>query len=102
MMPPVREKLYEDADTEVLCDYMFNRTKVALHLTFKEGAWTPSKFKRYQQIFKGMLKDFEDKKYAEVYATPFENDVKAQKLIVMFGLKEFDRKSGCVLMKREI
>jgi hypothetical protein len=84
MMPPVREKIYEDADTEVLCDYMCNRTK------------------RYKQIFKGMLKDFEDKKYTEVYATPFENDVKAQKLITMFGFKEFARNGGFVLMKRGV
>ena len=102
MMPPVREKLYEDNDIEVLCDYIINQTKVALHLTLKEGAWTPAKFKRYQQIFKGMLKDFEDKKYTEVYATPFENDVKAQKLITMFGFKEFARNGGFVLMKRGV
>jgi hypothetical protein len=102
MMPPVREKLYEDTDIEVLCDYMLNRTKVALHLTFKEGAWTPSKFKRYQQIFKGILENFKDKKYTEVYATPFENDVKAQKLITMFGFKEFARSGGFVLMKRGV
>lgn len=49
-----------------------------------------------------MLADFRDKRYAEVYATPFENDVKAQKLIAMFGFKEFDRRQGFVLMKREV
>ncbi len=49
-----------------------------------------------------MLADFRDKRYAEVYATPFENDVKAQKLIAMFGFKEFGRKQGFVLMKREV
>ena len=101
-MPPVREKLYEDTDIEVLCDYIINRTKVSLHLTFKEGAWTPAKFKRYQQIFKGILENFKDKKYTEVYATPFENDVKAQKLITMFGFKEFARNGGFVLMKRGV
>jgi hypothetical protein len=37
-----------------------------------------------------------------VYALPFENDVKAQKLIAMFGFKEFDRRHGFVLMKREV
>ena len=102
MMPPVREKIYEDSDIRVLCDYLLDRTKISLHLTFNTGAWTPSKFKRYKQIFKGMLLDFRDKRYTEVYATPFENDVKAQKLIAMFGFKEFDRRRGFVLMKCEV
>jgi hypothetical protein len=37
-----------------------------------------------------------------VYATPFENDVKAQKLIAMFGFKELSRKHGLVVMKRGV
>ena len=102
MMPPVREKIYEDADVELLCDYLFDRTKIALHLNLNEGAWTPSKFKRYKHIFQGLLANFRDKRYTEVYATPFENDVKAQKLITLFGFKEFDRQQGFVLMKREV
>ena len=102
MMPPVREKIYEDADGEVLCDYLFDRTKISLHLNFNEGAWTLSKFKRYKCIFSGLLSDFKDKSYTEVYATPFESDVKAQKLIAMFGFKEFDRRRGFVLMKCEV
>jgi hypothetical protein len=102
MMPPVREKIYEDTDVEVLCDHLFDGTKISLHLNFNEGAWTPSKFKRYKQIFQGMLANFRDKRYTEVYATPFENDVKAQKLIALFGFKEFERQQGFVLMKREV
>jgi hypothetical protein len=102
MMQPVREKLYEDADCRVSCDHLFDRTKISLHLNFNEGAWTPSKFKRYKRIFNGLLSNFKDKSYTEVYATPFENDVKAQKLIAMFGFEEFDRRRGFVLMKREI
>ena len=102
MMSPVREKIYEDANGEVLCDYLFDRTKISLHLNFNPGAWTPEKFKQYQRIFQKMLLDFRDKSYTEVYAIPFENDIKAQKLIAMFGFKEFDRKRGFVLMKREV
>ena len=102
MNPPTRETLYQDADVEVLGDYLFNRTKIALHLNLNKGSWTPSKFKQYKQIFQGMLANFKDKRYTEVYATPFENDVKAQKLIALFGFKEFDRKQGLVLMKREV
>jgi len=102
-MPPVREKIYEDADAQVLCDYMLNKTKVTLHLNFNVGAWSPAKFKRYKGIFAEQILPFlRDKSYKEVYATPFENDVKAQKLIAMFGFQEFARKQGHVLMKREI
>jgi deoxyadenosine/deoxycytidine kinase len=102
MNAPTREMLYQDSDVEVLGDYLFNRTKIALHMNLSEGSWTPSKFKRYKQIFQGLLANFRDKRYTEVYATPFENDVKAQKLIALFGFKEFDRQQGFVLMKREV
>jgi hypothetical protein len=40
--------------------------------------------------------------YNEVYATPFENDIKAQKLIKMFGLYQYGQNMGLVLMKKEI
>jgi hypothetical protein len=102
MNTPTREMVYQDADVEVLCDYLFNRTKIALHLNMNDGSWTLAKFKRYKQIFQGLLANFRDKRYTEVYATPFENDIKAQKLIALFGFKEFDRKQGLVLMKREV
>ena len=103
MMPPVREKIYEDADAQVLCDYILNRTKVTLHLSFSDGAWSPNKFKRYKGIFaKQILPFLRDKSYKEVYATPFENDIKAQKLIAMFGFNEFARNGGFVLMKRGV
>ena len=103
MMPPVREKIYEDADGRVSCDHIFNRTTAALHLHLNPGAWSLIKFRRYKGIFvKQILPFLRDKSYKEVYATPFENDVKAQKLIAMFGFEEFARKQGHVLMKREI
>lgn len=102
MTTPTRETLYQDADVCFMCDRLFGGTKIAMHLDITQGAWSPSKFKRYKQLFQGMLADFRDKRYAEVYATPFENDVKAQKLIAMFGFKEFGRKQGFVLMKREV
>jgi hypothetical protein len=102
MNAPTRETLYEDGDVCFMCDHLFNGTKIAMHLDITQGAWSPTKFKKYKQLFQGMLADFRDKRYAEVYATPFENDVKAQKLIAMFGFKEFARKQGFVLMKREV
>lgn len=103
MMPPVREKIYEDADGQVLCDYLLDKTAVSLHLNFNPGAWSPAKFKRYKDIFATRILPFlRDKSYKEVYATPFETDVKAQKLIAMFGFKERNRKLGLVVMKRGV
>ena len=103
MMPPIREKLYEDADVCFLCDHLFNRTAAAMHLNITPGAWSPSKFKKYRSIFEDKIVPvFKDKKYKQVYATPFENDVKAHKLIEMFGFEKFATKPGFVLMKREI
>jgi hypothetical protein len=103
MMQPVREKLYEDADIRVSCDHLWNKTIAALHLHFNPGAWTPNKFKRYKSILAEQILPFlRDKSYKEVYATPFENDVKAQKLIAMFGFKELSRKQGLVVMKRGV
>lgn len=101
-MSPLREIVYEDEDVVVFCDYLLQRTKAALHLTFKRAAWTHNKFKKYCVLFDGLLLSLKEKNYAQVYATPFENDIKAQKLIAMFGFKEFDRQHGFVLMKRGV
>ena len=80
-----------------------SRTAIAMHLNITPGAWSLSKFKKYRDIFENkIVPSFKDKMYKQVYATPFENDVKAHKLIAMFGFKKFDAKPGFVLMKREI
>lgn len=102
MTPSTRETLYKAEGVELLADHLFNRTKIALHLNLEKGAWTPLKFKQYRVIFQRLLADLRDKRYVEVYATPFENDIKAQRLIALFGFKEFDRRQGFVLMKREV
>jgi len=99
----MRETLYKDEEVCFLCDYLFHRTKVALHLNIAPGAWSPSKFKRYRSIFTNTVAPgLKIEGYNEVYATPFENDVKARKLIKMFGLHEYGQNHGLVLMKREI
>ena len=99
----MRETLYKDSEVCFLCDYLFGRTKVALHLNIAEGAWSPSKFKRYYSIFINTIAPgLKEEGFNEVYATPFENDVKARKLIKMFGLHEYGQNHGLVLMKREI
>lgn len=99
----MRETLYRDSEVCFLCDYLFNRQRVALHLNIAEGAWSPSKFKRYYSIFINIIApQLKAEGFDEVYATPFENDIKARKLIKMFGLHEYASNKGLVLMKREI
>lgn len=97
-----RETLYEDEDVCFLCDHLRDIGKVALHLSITPGAWSPSKFKKYRSIFVNKITPYLKPYYAEVYATPFENDIKAQKLIAMFGLRAYGRNMGLVLMKKEI
>jgi hypothetical protein len=81
---------------------MFNIQKVALHLHLNEGAWSHNKFKKYKLIFKEILDFLRNKGYTEVFAIiPVEN-IKAQKFDALVGFKEFDRKQGYVLMKREV
>jgi hypothetical protein len=99
----MRETLYVDDDVHFMCDYLFNRTKVALHLNIAPGAWSPSKFKKYYSIFINIVAPgLKAVGYNEVYATPFEGDTKARKLIKMFGLYQYGLNKGLVLMKREI
>jgi hypothetical protein len=94
--------VYEDENGYVLVDYLFNIQKVALHLHFNDGAWSVEKYKRYRTIFEKILDGLREKCYTEVYALPFENNIKAQKLIAMFGFSEYDRKRGLILMKRKV
>ena len=99
----MREVLYRDCSGYVSCDFLFNRTKVALHLYLNPDQWSVEKFKKYRSIFDNtILPELKARGYNEVYATPFENDLKAQKLIKMFGLRQYNCNMGLVLMKREI
>jgi hypothetical protein len=103
MTDECRETLYQDEDVCFLCDHLREIDKVALHLNITPGAWSPSKFKRYRSIFVNVVAPgLKAEGYNEVYATPFENDVKARKLIAMFGLHEYGQNMGLVLMKKEI
>lgn len=97
-----RETLYEDEDVCFLCDHLREVGKVALHLNITPGAWSPSKFKKYHSIFVNKIIPQLKPYYDEVYATPLENDIKAQKLITMFGLYAYGQNMGLVLMKKEI
>jgi hypothetical protein len=99
----MRQTLYKDDEVIFLCDYLRDIDKVALHLNIAPGAWSPSRFKRYYSIFVNIVAPgLKAEGYNEVYATPFENDIKARKLIKMFGLYEYGQNMGLVLMKKEI
>jgi len=99
----MRQTLYEDEDVCFLCDHLREIDKVALHLNITPGVWSPSKFKKFYSIFVNVVAPgLKAEGYNEVYATPFENDVKARKLIAMFGLHEYGQNMGLVLMKKEI
>ena len=94
--------MYEDENGYVLVDHFSNIQKAALHLHFNEGAWTLGKYKKYLVIFESILASLKDKCYTEIYATPLESDVKAQKLIAMFGFEKISEKHGLVVMKRKV
>lgn len=98
-----RETLYQDEDVHFMCDHLFNHTKIAMHLDITPGAWSVAKFRKYYSIFVNkIVPSLKARNYHEVYATPFENDIKAQKLIKMFGLYQYGQNMGFVLMKKEI
>lgn len=102
-MEPTRETLYQDEDVHFLCDHLWDIQKVSLHLNIAPGAWSVGKFKKYYSIFINKIVPFlKARNYNEVYATPLENDIKAQKLIKMFGLYQYGQNMGLVLMKKEI
>ena len=98
---PDREKLYEDENGYVLASFVQEKQTVFIHLHFNPGAWSVSKYKHYKELFPTLLNKIkEGRQY--VYATPYETDVKAQKLIKMFEFKECGRWCGLVLMRREV
>jgi len=102
-MEPTRESLYQDEDVQFLCDYLWDIQKVALHLNITPGAWSVAKFKKYNSIFVNKIIPFlKTRNNNEVYETPFENDIKAQKFIKMFALYQSGKNMGLVLRKKEI
>lgn len=101
-MPPIRVTLYEDEDVLVECDYLHNRSKVAMHITFNEDVWSHSFFKRMMYIYVGILDNFKKEGYTEIYGAPLKGNLKAKKLAKMFGFKDFFENNELYLMKMEI
>ena len=57
-MSTIRVTLYEDEEVLVECDYLFNKTKVAMHISFNEDVWSHSFFKRMVYIYVDILNNF--------------------------------------------
>ena len=101
-MLPIRVTLYEDEEVLVECDYLFNKTKVAMHITFNEDVWSHSFFKRMVYIYDDILNNFKTEGYREIYGAPPMGNLKAKKLAKMFGFKDFFENDELYLMKMEI
>ena len=88
-MSSVRVTLYEDKDVLVECDYLFNRSKVAMHVTFEGEVWSHCFLKKLLDIYKDILANFKKEGYTEIYGAPVKGNIKAKKLAKMFGFKDF-------------
>jgi hypothetical protein len=101
-MSTIRVTLYEDEEVLVECDYLFNRTKVAMHISFNEDVWSHSFFKRMVNIYEGILQNFKNEGYNEIYGAPPKGNIKAKKLAQMFGFKDWFENNELYLMRMEI
>lgn len=94
----MRVILIDDADGRLSADFIGGR--VLLHV--KLWRWGPQKLREYRAIFAGVLEGLRRLGYSAVYATPYEADKRAQKLISMFGFSFMHTRNGLVCMRREI
>ena len=101
-LPSKRVKLYEDKDVLVECDYLFNRTKISMHVTFYGDVWSHCFLKKLLHIHKGIIDNFKKEGFTEIYGSPVKGNLKAKKLAKMFGFKEFYENDKLYLMKMEI
>ena len=83
----VRKILYEDKDFRIGCDYLNDLNKISLHLDIVEGSWSYSVYKKLDKVFKTLVEEFMGEGYNEIYAVPLKVDLKAQKLIKLFGFE---------------
>ncbi len=101
-MSTVRVTLYEDEEVLVECDYLFNKTKIAMHISFNEDVWSHSFFKRMTNIYDSILCNFKNEGYTEIYGAPLKGNLKARKLAMMFGFKDFFENNELYLMRMNI
>lgn len=101
-MSTIRVTLYEDEEVLVECDYLFNKTKIAMHISFNGDVWSHSFFKRMVDIYEGILQNFKNEGYNEIYGAPQKGNIKAKKLAQMFGFKDWFENNELYLMRMEI
>jgi len=99
---PIREIVYQDEEVLVECDYLFNKTKIAIHISFNEDVWSHSFFKRMMNIYDSILYNFKNEGYTEIYGAPLKGNLKAKKLAQMFGFKDFFENNELYLMRMNI
>lgn len=78
----------------------FHRGLVMFHLTVRK--WGAQRLKAYRQYFDAILRLVKEAGYDVVYATPFEKDTRAQKLIGLFGFERVRSVRGHVVMQRKL
>ena len=74
--------------------------KIAFHLRLNR--WSPGFFKELRRRFDEILSELSADGIEEVYATPYEADPKAVKLITLFGFEEFARGADRIVMRRRL
>lgn len=93
----MRVVLVDNAEGRLVIDY---GKQVYLHASFKK--WSVGRVKKYRDILDATLAGLARAGIKAVYATPWEWDTKAQKMIKMFGFTERNRALGLVVMERRI
>lgn len=92
----MRVILIENEDGRLSADFVCGI--VLLHVKF--WRWSARKLREYRRTFTGVLEALRQQGYPVVYATPYEADKRAQKLISMFGFKRVFSRGRFVLMRR--
>jgi len=79
----------------------FEGPLVFLHLVVKQFSKDIYKIGK-RGFWPYVLRQLAKRGYTEVYATPYENDLRAQKLIRSFGFHERGVSNGLMVMNRRI
>lgn len=96
MILTVRLVLVDNADGRLVAD--FSKTRVYLHVTFYK--WSHGRVKRYREVLESVLRGLHRAGIDTVYATPFQYDTRAQRLVKYFGFTEVKRSHELVVMER--
>lgn len=83
----VRKTVYKDNEFHIGCSYLNNKEQISLHLDISKNSWSYSCYKKLNKIFNNLVSKFKGEGYNKIYALPFKEDLKAQKLIKLFGFE---------------